>query len=339
MIGPNLEAVGGYERISIKPDAMDKLYRCDGIIFDIDGVLLDVTESFREAISRTTQYFFARILGYKDDEVLISPEETQLFKMAGGFNNDWDLTDTVVLLYLAKAMAHGQMTSLSELRMSNPSLVDFTRETNRAGGGMEKAKEIALDGLTDQEVFEVEQSWDRTKIRRIFQEYYAGRKYCRRLYGFEPEFIDDEGLLEQEHVLIKTGLLEPWRGRIGVLTGRAKEEAKLALEITGLADFMDDGAVLFDDGTIRKPNPQALLSLADSLGIKAGIYFGDTADDLMTVNNLKNSDTRVDFLSVIILHREQERRYFEENGADMIASDVNEALMFIDGLRSGEKNE
>jgi HAD superfamily hydrolase (TIGR01548 family) len=53
------------------------------LVFDMDGVLVDVTESYRLAIERTVAHFTG--LG-------IAPELIQEYKNRGGWNNDWDLS-------------------------------------------------------------------------------------------------------------------------------------------------------------------------------------------------------------------------------------------------------
>jgi len=53
------------------------------ILFDMDGVLADVSSSYREAIKKTAEKYLGRI---------ISDHEIQLLKDEGGFNNDWRLT-------------------------------------------------------------------------------------------------------------------------------------------------------------------------------------------------------------------------------------------------------
>ena len=55
----------------------------DGLlIFDMDGVLVDVSESFRETIRRTVEHFTG---------IAVTPELIQQFKNQGGWNDDWDL--------------------------------------------------------------------------------------------------------------------------------------------------------------------------------------------------------------------------------------------------------
>jgi HAD superfamily phosphatase len=57
------------------------------LIFDMDGVLVDVTESYRETIARTV----ARFTG-----VEIARAKIQAYKNQGGFNDDWELTHHII---------------------------------------------------------------------------------------------------------------------------------------------------------------------------------------------------------------------------------------------------
>lgn len=57
------------------------------LIFDIDGVLVDVSRSYREAIRQTTEFFTGK---------KISQQEIQGIKNAGSMNNDWDATEAAI---------------------------------------------------------------------------------------------------------------------------------------------------------------------------------------------------------------------------------------------------
>lgn len=57
------------------------------LVFDMDGVLVDVTESYRETIQRTVEYFTAR---------RISRAEIQDWKNRGGWNDDWALSHRLI---------------------------------------------------------------------------------------------------------------------------------------------------------------------------------------------------------------------------------------------------
>jgi len=57
------------------------------LVFDMDGVLVDVTDSYRESIRQTVRYFTGRE---------ITPEFIQDLKNAGGWNNDWALSHKII---------------------------------------------------------------------------------------------------------------------------------------------------------------------------------------------------------------------------------------------------
>ena len=57
------------------------------LVFDMDGVLVDVTESYRETIARTVAHFTG---------VEPTREEIQDYKNRGGFNDDWRLSHHII---------------------------------------------------------------------------------------------------------------------------------------------------------------------------------------------------------------------------------------------------
>ncbi len=80
-------SVGREEDIDALFSALREILPSKVLIFDMDGVLVDVRESYRKAIKETAEYFTG-------DEV--SYEEIQEFKNRGGLNNDWDLTHEII---------------------------------------------------------------------------------------------------------------------------------------------------------------------------------------------------------------------------------------------------
>ena len=57
------------------------------LIFDMDGVLVDVTESYRETIAATVEHY----TGARPTN-----EQIQQFKNRGGFNDDWQLSHYII---------------------------------------------------------------------------------------------------------------------------------------------------------------------------------------------------------------------------------------------------
>lgn len=60
----------------------------DVLVFDMDGVLVEVSQSYREAIRETVRHFTGE---------LITHDEIQNYKNAGGWNNDWLLSHRLIL--------------------------------------------------------------------------------------------------------------------------------------------------------------------------------------------------------------------------------------------------
>lgn len=66
---------------------MPNSFQLKAILFDMDGVLVDVSRSYRRAIEETVAHFTGRDL---------LPGTVQRYKNLGGFNDDWKLTHAIV---------------------------------------------------------------------------------------------------------------------------------------------------------------------------------------------------------------------------------------------------
>ncbi len=77
------------------------------IVFDMDGVLIDVSGSYREAVRKTVRLFFSGAKGAeKLPDPLFSLTELAKLKQTGGLNNDWDLTALRIFqeIYLGRSL-------------------------------------------------------------------------------------------------------------------------------------------------------------------------------------------------------------------------------------------
>ena len=57
------------------------------IVFDMDGVLVDVTDSYRETIARTAESFTGK---------KVTREQISGYKLISGYNDDWKLTHKLI---------------------------------------------------------------------------------------------------------------------------------------------------------------------------------------------------------------------------------------------------
>ncbi|MFM7796908.1 MAG: phosphatase, partial [Candidatus Nitrosotenuis sp.] len=85
--------------ILIKKDSLNTLKKIDAIIFDCDGVLVDVSKSYDLAIKNTTKHVLDKFQGIRS--ISISPQIISGFKATGGFNDEVDVTYASILSLVA----------------------------------------------------------------------------------------------------------------------------------------------------------------------------------------------------------------------------------------------
>ncbi|MFC7197356.1 TIGR01548 family HAD-type hydrolase [Halosimplex aquaticum] len=288
----------------------------DAVVLDVDGVLVDVADSYRRAIVESV----AQVYGDT-----IEKADIQQFKDAGGFNNDWELTDAAALYVLARR--EGLELSLSS----------FTDRVAATGGGVAAAETVVLDALGPAERERVMSEWDPDRLRGVFQQLYLGSDLYRDLEGAEPD-MDTSGYINDEPQILEAETVGALRAShdLGVLTGRPAAEADIALERVGL-DVPDEHRFTMDDWDEGKPDPHALVTLAERFGADSVVFVGDTLDDVRTAVNAAEADSERTYRGVGVLTGgltgEDGRRKYERAGAAAVVDSVNDlpALLGADG--------
>jgi len=106
--------------IYFQDDIDEKIKDIDSIIFDCDGVLIDVTNSYDMAIQRTTEYILKEIANISKFDPITS-EIIDGFKSTGGFNDEVDLTYAAILSLAAanKLNKRGVLVIISKCSGAN----------------------------------------------------------------------------------------------------------------------------------------------------------------------------------------------------------------------------
>ncbi|MFB6091543.1 MAG: TIGR01548 family HAD-type hydrolase [Haloquadratum sp.] len=284
----------------------------DAVVLDIDGVLLDVADSYRRAIVESVERLCDRTIDRGD---------VQLFKDAGGFNNDWDVTYAAALYVLV------------DERDPIP-LAAFTDRIAAAGGGLDAAESVAEAHLDADDYAAVRDEWDRDALRETFQALYLGADLYRELEGTEPPF-EAPGYIHDEPVLVEPETLDRLEANaaVGVLTGRPKPEAEIALDRVGLS-IPEEHRFTMDDWAEGKPHPRALVTLAERFDADSVAFAGDTLDDVETANNADETDPDRTYYGIGVLTGgltgEAGREAYESAGAAAVVDSVNDlpALLF-----------
>ncbi len=174
------------------------------LLFDMDGVLVDVSASYRRAIEQTVLFFSgARVPRAEIERCKLRPE----------MNNDWDVAAAI----------------LESIGRTVP----------------------------------------RRKLISVFQKYYLGEN---GQFGFS----------RSERWLLPAPLLRRLaaRYRLGIVTGRPLEEARLALRRFRTDRFFETVIAREDMGRRQKPNPFGLRLALRRLGVRRAVYFGDAPADM-----------------------------------------------------------
>ncbi|ELY48714.1 HAD-superfamily hydrolase [Natronorubrum bangense JCM 10635] len=283
--------------------------RADAVVLDIDGVLVDVADSYRRAIVESIDRVYDRTIRKAD---------IQLFKDAGGFNNDWELTYAAAMYILATAEGY------------SASIETFTDAIAEHGGGLEAAKAAVRDDLGARATQRVTDRLDCDRLRDVFQQLYLGAELYRGLEGGEPD-IESRGFIHDEPLLLddetRAALLEGYD--VGVVTGRPEAEAEIALERVGLEDAIPvDHRFTMDDWEEGKPHPKALLTLAERFDADTIVFVGDTLDDIRTATNADETDPDREYHGVGVLTGgltgEEGRQKYDDANASAVLESITE---------------
>ena len=320
--------------VLVRAESADALARIDTLIFDMDGVIIDPTGSIEGAHPPALGLWAETVLGLTGVDGLIDASDTAEFRLAGGFNDDWNIAAAAALVYAVKKARLG-LTDGQALRRMRPSLADVARGSAARGGGVEGVEEW-LREWAGGGAFEAGAGvWDADLVMQMFMEVVGGAD-CLEMYGFVPKYWTGEGRIANDRLLIAPEQLDlPFR--IGVYTGRTLGEVHVGLRVLGMQGWLPDHLIISAGEGMPKPDGRPLKMLADRLTMVSGAFVGDNPDDLRSARMFRKLDER-EMLSIQICFGsapEEARRKFVRMGADMIAPDTASALSALGALRGG----
>lgn len=310
-------------------DARALLKKLDTVILDIDGVLMNVTGSFRKSICETLHFFFTNILQWNYKKSLLTISDTENFKLAGGFNDDWDLTFGAALYFIFKAVKYND-TNLVRIHSKKPTLKAFLSRVKHYGGGLSSAEYVVKENGAD--FNKIKTLWHRPMLKQIFCEIYAGEDLIKKIYGTKARYIKQKGLVHTEKKILRVKLPDGFK--YGIITGRTWPEAKVALQQLGLYDKMPRNKIVCQDDGMKKPDARCLQHGVNVIKPACGIYVGDTMDDLRLVKhyNTVRKETDPPFLFGFVFtgaEKDKHKHIFLKEGTDIFADDINVLLNFL----------
>jgi len=247
----NLESGAAY----IRRDRIKNLKAIDAIIFDCDGVLIDIRNSYDKAISKAVAQIFEWLTGNNILEDMISPEIIFLFRRSGGFNNDWDIVYGILMFLICKLPKEARekigdlirayvdekdavkrllaVRNKSYLNMGDykvylrknlvSRLRDFTRLLDATGIASVDRAMLSSSEISD-EFYNLLKSFlhgsgriSDSIIARVFEEIFCGSSFFEEAYGIKPEIYSGSGIIENGKPIIKHETLSRLSSMLGEL--------------------------------------------------------------------------------------------------------------------------
>jgi len=324
------------------------------LVFDMDGVLIDVSGSYRETVRQTARRFFAGSRGFDTlPEPLFSLSDLAAIKRSGGLNNDWDLTCAVLNLLATRA-------DIPEINNGQDPLHRFketarrcdvsklARYLNSSGGSLESL--MAEHGRPKHPFITEMYRGDVGSgniIKQIFQEIYLGGDLFTSTYRMPPRFHTGGGAIARETLLADPEHLAHLskKYRLGIATGRPGNEADWPLQHFSIGKYFDIVYSLDDclkeeekilqqekrEISLGKPHPFMLDAIAEQLkpDFDKYYYIGDMPDDMMAAKRSKTG-----YIGIGMLASSPEKENLEKDliraGAGFIAGNFADLVALLD---------
>ena len=325
------------------------------IVFDMDGVIMDVSQSYRETIRRTATYFFQGAPAYEDlPNPLFSLEDLAKVKQSGGLNNDWETTYLVVSLLLTQVelpdmgqendsrqllqetMAHCDLSRLiSFLKSRSFPLSDLLHSSDPVENPL--VKQLSAGDVGSGNI-----------VKQIFQEIYLGKNLFETTYRIPVATHFDKGLIDQERLIIDPSLLETLSRHhiLAIATGRPEAEAAYPLKRFGIQDYfsmvltLDDcmaaaqkhEAQTGEQISLSKPHPFMLDVIARAFAgkVKKNYYIGDMPDDMVAAQRAVSGFTGIG-VAMAATGRHRVKNMLMQAGADHVIDDVTQLENVLSG--------
>jgi len=253
----------------IRKDSKKALETLDAIIFDCDGVLIDVRESYNACVVKTALFLFHQVTGIELPESAIPKDVLYSLKKSGGFNNDWDMTYAVLVSMLCelplpiKDIKIDLMKDLKHLKQKKrieriqsiliPVLTkkNFQFDINQFATNLRtyavKADKTGITSIrriissqhpiqikTIDEFLMYPGGVGESLLTTVFEELFCGKELFRKIYDYEQEFWHGEGLINKEKKITTSETFDELelsigRNNFGVASGRPESLARHTL--------------------------------------------------------------------------------------------------------------
>jgi HAD superfamily hydrolase (TIGR01549 family) len=339
---------GGF---AINKSSKELLGKVDAVVFDCDGVLIDARRSYDATIRVVVETMVEEMTGVKLRLARAAPKLVSVIRRTGGFNSDWDTTYALTLFSLVALEERERRSGRGPMAMETLANIATGFASAPRGGGQE-----AVDSFLNAEFPSQKEGLDRSReflgypktppegrMTTVFDELYFGASLFEKVHGVRARNPRTKGLIELERILVSGKTLESLAeilgdARLAMVTGRPYIGTAHTLGKGVMSHFDMDSSMFIGDADVntdlrgeynayRKPSPKALVRAKERLSSSALLYVGDSAEDLMMVQNARRKGL-AGFLFAGVYQtspvRNDQASYFEREGSDIVVETVNQ---------------
>ena len=296
------------------------LNKIDAVIFDCDGVLIDITKSYDLAIIKTTRYVLEN-LAKIDDSIDVDFKIIDGFKATGGFNDEVDLTYAAIISLVAAKKLEKDPTYF---------IFDVIKNSDSSGIiSVEKYIENQIDISDIKKQLSYPGTHHDNPLYQIFDQIFYGPELYKKLFNNTSNF-SDLGLIEQDDVILNDILFEKLQkkfdSKIAMVTGRGKESVSYSLKSL-LTKFNLPNSMFLEDEPreLAKPNPQSLLNSIQGMNCTSTLYVGDSMEDFIMAKKTTDLGHKTTFCGIIGTSKSPQEKLelFEKNDAILVLDSIN----------------
>jgi len=294
----------------------------DSIIFDCDGVLIDVTESYDTTINKTISYVLKEIADITVDAPLTN-EILLKFKSTGGFNDEIDITYSGILCLIAAKKLNKDPTELiiEVLDNADDSGITYIENfLNKIDGDISDIKSRLGYPSTDKNDL----------IHLTFDQLFFGPALYEKIFQKKSKFTE-KGFIENDKVIVNFELIEALKkkfdDKIAIVTGRGFNAISSSLKEI-LNQFNVENSVFLEDEPrdLAKPNPQSLIRSMKGLNSKNCLYVGDSMEDMILAKKASELGFQATFCGIYGSGKlpEMKKKLFAAQSVTLILETINQ---------------
>jgi len=291
----------------------------DSLIFDCDGVLIDITKSYDQTIVTTAKYVLETLANI-DDSIDIDFKIIDGFKSTGGFNDEVDLTYAAIISIVAAKKLKKDQTEFIFTVIKNSDSTGIKSVENFLKNQVDISKivnQLSYPGSHKENV-----------LYQIFDQLFYGPELYLKLFKNNSKF-SDPGLIENDDVILDDELCiklqKKFGNQISMVTGRGKESVSYSLKNL-LQKFDLPNSVFLEDESrdLAKPNPQALVDSIHGMSSKSCLYVGDSMEDFIMAKKATILGNKTTFCGIIGTSKnpQEKLKLFEQNGAILVLDSI-----------------